>query len=42
MTDANFESGTVRMKRWQAICLLALSGFAIGTILARTAGALGF
>ncbi|KPQ28473.1 MAG: hypothetical protein HLUCCX21_04605 [Porphyrobacter sp. HL-46] len=30
------------MKTWQAIALLGASGFALGTILAKTANALGF
>lgn len=32
---------TICMKRWQAYALLALSGFAIGNLLAKTAQALG-
>lgn len=31
----------VTYKRWQAILLLAASGFACGTVLARIAGAIG-
>ncbi len=33
---------TITIKRWQAFALLALSGFAIGTVLAKTVTALGF
>lgn len=33
---------TICLKRWQAYVLLGTSGFAFGTILARTAEALGF
>jgi hypothetical protein len=32
----------IRIKTWQAIALLGASGFALGTILAKTASALGF
>lgn len=32
----------VCMKQWQAIALLAMSGFATGTLLAKAANALGF
>lgn len=31
----------IEMKHWQGILLLALSGFAVGTILAKIANALG-
>lgn len=31
----------IEMKHWQGVMLLALSGFAIGTILAKIANALG-
>lgn len=33
-------SDSVRMKRWQAYVLLAMSGFAFGTILAKITSAL--
>ena len=32
---------TISMKRWQACILLALTGFAVGTMLSRVAGAFG-
>lgn len=32
---------TICMKRWQAYLMLAMSGFAVGTILAKTVAALG-
>ena len=34
-------SDTICIKRWQAILLLALSGFALGNILAKSAAAIG-
>ena len=37
-----FLNEPITMKSWQAFVLLAASGFAIGTLLARTATALGF
>lgn len=33
---------TIIMKRWQALVLLGLSGFAIGNVLAKLTTALGF
>jgi hypothetical protein len=30
------------IKRWQAFVLLTMTGFACGTIIAKTVGALGF
>ena len=33
-------SETICLKRWQAILLLALSGFAVGNILAKSTAAL--
>jgi hypothetical protein len=35
------QTKTVCMKQWQAVALLGLSGFAVGTLLARLANALG-
>lgn len=32
---------TISMKRWQAYILLGLTGFAVGTMLSRLAGAFG-
>ena len=34
-------SETICLKRWQAILLLALSGFAVGNILAKSTATLG-
>ena len=34
-------SETICLKRWQAILLLALSGFAVGNILAKSTAAIG-
>lgn len=33
---------TICMKRWQAYVLLAMTGFAVGNILAKTATAFGY
>jgi hypothetical protein len=33
---------TISIKRWQALAMLGLSGFAVGTVLAKIAAALGF
>lgn len=37
----NSLSETICLKRWQAILLLALSGFAVGNILAKSTAAIG-
>ena len=38
----NSLNSEISMKAWQAIALLLASGFACGTILAKTANVLGF
>lgn len=38
----NMLTETICIKRWQAIALLASSGFALGTILAMISAAFGF
>ena len=38
----HFLNKTVRMKQWQAFVMLAMTGFAAGTILAKLTTALGF